>query len=141
MKKFVLLGLLIFIGVAGWKVGEGLSSDATGMTVGMLLGVMAGIPTALLVLAGGWRRDDVYDGYRRGRGGRREDRYQQLPMQQPPPVIVVTGGGQGSGFAGQQPVMGYGAGAGGDWSGDQNGYGGRPERKWHIIGEDGFEDE
>lgn len=51
MRRLIGLGILLFLGVAGWRVGETLSSDAVGMAVGLLLGVMAGVPTALLVLA------------------------------------------------------------------------------------------
>ena len=40
-----------FVGIAGWRIGGELSPDAMGMAIGMLFGVMAGIPTALLVLA------------------------------------------------------------------------------------------
>ena len=51
MKKFMAMALLIFIGVVGWRVGERLSPDALSMALGILFGVMAGIPAALMVLA------------------------------------------------------------------------------------------
>ncbi len=51
MKKLVLLLLLIFVGFAGWRAGGILSPDALGMAVGILLGVFASLPVALLLLA------------------------------------------------------------------------------------------
>lgn len=50
MKNFILLCLFLFVGVAGWQIGQKLSSDAVSMAVGVLFGCMAGIPAALLVL-------------------------------------------------------------------------------------------
>jgi len=44
--------LLIGVGVGAWQIGEKLSSDAVSMAVGVLFGILAGIPTALLVLVG-----------------------------------------------------------------------------------------
>ena len=51
MKKVLLLIVLVFVGTAGWRIGNSLSSDAISMAVGIFFGVLAGIPTALLVLA------------------------------------------------------------------------------------------
>lgn len=86
MKKLLALMALIFIGAVGWRVGEGMSSDAVSMAVGLLLGVMAGVPTALLVLASD-RRQRNDDGYHR--------RTRHAPLPPPPvyqpPVIVMTG--------------------------------------------------
>ena len=59
MKRFIGLLLLIIIGTVGWRVGETLSSDAVAMAVGILLDVMAGIPTVLMVLAAD-RREQQY---------------------------------------------------------------------------------
>ncbi len=64
MKKFIGLMGLVFIGTVGWRVGESLSSDAVSMALGLLLGVMAGIPTALMVLAAS-RREGDYELHRR----------------------------------------------------------------------------
>lgn len=51
--KTTLFGLaaIVFIGAVGWRIGGTLSTDALGMAVGMLFGIMAGIPTALIMLA------------------------------------------------------------------------------------------
>ncbi|MCB0081783.1 MAG: hypothetical protein KDE47_12670 [Caldilineaceae bacterium] len=56
MKSLLGIALLIFVGVVGWRIGGELSPDALGMAVGILFGVMAGIPTALILLAS-QRRD------------------------------------------------------------------------------------
>ena len=68
--------LLVMAGVFAFVVGSRLSADAVGMAIGVLFGVLAGIPTALLVLASGRRRraeedeEELDDGYA-GRYGRR----------------------------------------------------------------------
>ncbi len=58
MKRWMGLALLVFVGSAGWRIGEALSPDALSMAVGVLFGVLAGVPTALLVMAGSRRRND-----------------------------------------------------------------------------------
>lgn len=50
MRRFILLAALGMVGAATWYVGTLLSSDALGMTVGLLFGAAAGVPAALLVL-------------------------------------------------------------------------------------------
>ncbi|MBV7326716.1 hypothetical protein KFU94_00360 [Chloroflexi bacterium TSY] len=75
MKYFLGFVLLLFVGVVGWRIGESLSSDVTGMAVGMLLGIMAGIPTALLVLVSSRPRE--------------ESVHPPRQVAPPPPVIVV----------------------------------------------------
>lgn len=99
MKRFFGLALLVFIGVAVWQIGSKLSADALGMGVGVLFGVMAGIPAALLVLASGRRREqrDPYPDPHQGRG----QRGQMMPYggyPQQPPVIVLTGNGMAQGY-------------------------------------------
>jgi len=58
MRTVVLVVIVVVFGVLAWTIGSRLSTDAVGMAVGMVFGVMAGVPTALLVLAGGRRRQD-----------------------------------------------------------------------------------
>lgn len=50
MKRYVALVILVAVGVGTWQIGSKLSADAIGMAVGVIFGVMAGIPTALLLL-------------------------------------------------------------------------------------------
>ena len=96
MKRLLVFGLLIFLGLGAWRLASSLSSDALGMAMGMVFGVLAGIPTALLVLATGRRRmDEDEEALSAGRA-RQTPAY---PFQ--PPVIVVTGQ---SGQAPQQPA-------------------------------------
>lgn len=80
MKKITVLCLLVFVGVAGWKIGDKLSADAVGMAVGVLFGMLAGIPAALLVLASNRQREM-----------QPPPAPQPTPTRQFPPVIVLTG--------------------------------------------------
>ena len=77
--RLAALAVLMFVGVATWIIGSRLSADAIGMGVGIVFGVLAGIPTALLLLASQRRSNDVQPG----------------PPPAPrnaPPVIIVAGG-------------------------------------------------
>ena len=91
MKRFLALVVLVFVGVSAWQIGSKLSADAIGMGVGVMFGVMAGIPTALLLLASN-RRNAARADY----DAPPPPRYQQ----QQPPVIVLAGGMA-------QPQQGY----------------------------------
>jgi len=51
MKRIAIIALLIFVGFAGWHAGGLLSTDAIGMAVGIVFGVLASLPAALLLLA------------------------------------------------------------------------------------------
>ena len=69
MRRLVGLAALMFVGVLVWQVGNRLSNDAVGMFVGLVFGVLSGVPAALLVLSAGRQRrdDDDYDqGYQDG---------------------------------------------------------------------------
>lgn len=88
MRRFFMIAVLVGLGVAVWRIGGLLSSDAIGMAVGMVFGVLAGVPAALLVLATSRRNDDRQE--EDSFTGARTDR--QLPAYPyQPPVIVVTG--------------------------------------------------
>ena len=94
MKRLFFLILLVFVGVAAWRISERLSADAIGMALGVLFGVLAGVPVALLVLASSRRREDGQDDAR-GANRRAVDgppHGYAMPMQQPP-VIVLAGPG------------------------------------------------
>ena len=98
MKKLFLAILLVFVGVAAWRIGGRLSSDALSMAVGLLLGVVAGIPAALLMLAGNRRRGELRDDQPMHPQGARQGQvmpYGQSPYPQQPPVIVLAPGMQG----------------------------------------------
>ena len=65
MRALIFLSVLLIVCAGCWRVATALSPDAVGMAVGMLFGVLAGIPTALLMKAGGNRhRDDEEEDYR-----------------------------------------------------------------------------
>jgi len=126
MKKILVLSVLIFVAVIAWRIGEKLSSDAISMGIGVLFGVLAGVPTALLLLVSnrGRRGDDEMTPVSRSA----HPHYPQLAAQ--PPVIVVTGHGLPAQSAAQQP--GFGAHpAQGPHGWDQP----RPERKFKVVGE------
>ena len=57
MKKLLILTCLLFVAIVAWRISERLSADAIGMALGVMFGVLAGIPTALLVLASARRRE------------------------------------------------------------------------------------
>lgn len=131
MKRLIVLLLFVFVATLGWKVGSQLSADALGMAVGVVFGVMASVPTALLVLAAG-RRADAY------RGGDRR-RSQRTEQAQQSPVVIVAGSPmpmqQGRSLPGGQvnpTAMPY-------YSGQ--GYGGQEavnvptQRKFRVVGE------
>lgn len=95
MRQFLVISGLVAGGVAAWRIGETLSSDAISMGLGILFGMLAGVPAALLVMAASRRRDYLDEDERRSRrapegafGG-----YGQGYGAQQPPVIVVTAPG------------------------------------------------
>lgn len=95
MRFWGLVGILL-VGVFAFLVGQRLSADAVGMAMGVLFGVLAGIPAALLVLASGRRRQEAeFDAEEEddvelygGRRGRRQSAYGALPSQAP--VIIFA---------------------------------------------------
>lgn len=104
-------GVLIFVLLTA-NMLRSLSSDAIAMAVGLLFGVFAGIPTALLVLASNRRRslrDDDDDGDD-DRYGERYPRYPQLPGENPrypyePPIIVLAAPAARSANANRPPAL------------------------------------
>src|SRR5690606_24058728 len=110
--------LLVMAGVFAFVVGSRLSADAVGMAIGVLFGVLAGIPTALLVLASGRRRraeeeeEEMDYGYAGRHGRRGAHPYGAFPPQAPVIVFAPPAApppGQPSNYVyGAQPY-GYGA--------------------------------
>lgn len=103
MKQYLALAGLVFVGVAAWRIAGTLSADALGMAVGVLFGVIAGLPAALLVMASGRRRDLEHEtGIERRRGahpGAHGGAYGAYPAgyapaYAQPPVIVLAGAPQ-----------------------------------------------
>ena len=126
MKRIVVVGVLVFLGVAAWHIAESLSSDAIGMALGVIFGVLAGLPAALVTFAAGRRRVQYDDGFDTARG--RADG--PFPYAQQPPVIIVTGGGQ---LPQNQPVGGQ---FGGGRMLEVTGWpSARNERSFTVVGE------
>lgn len=148
MKAWLGVGALVFVGVAGWRVGGSLSPDALSMAVGVLFGVLAGVPTALLVMAGGRSRSAAEETLRARQAERAAARggeyggssgggyppaywpHQSMPPQ--PPVIVLAGPqGMGQGW-GQPPAL----------HAPQPGWTPRPDRQFTVVGDrDGLLDD
>ena len=61
MRVYVILIMCLAAAVIAYWVGTKLSSDALGMAVGVIFGVLAGIPAALLVLATSRRQQGMDD--------------------------------------------------------------------------------
>ena len=93
MKQYLGLAALIFVAIAAWRIAGQLSADALGMAVGVLFGILAGVPTALLVMASGRRRAAEEETSTRRR--------QSQGMPQHPAYY----GGYGPGYPPQPPVI------------------------------------
>lgn len=52
LGKLIGIGGILFICFAGWQIGGMLSTDALGMALGVVFGMMAGIPAAMIAMAG-----------------------------------------------------------------------------------------
>ena len=88
MKKVVAICVLMLLGAGAWYIADRLSSDAIGLALGVIFGVLAGLPAALLVMVSSRRRQEFDEDQRARRGGQPGYGY---PQMQQPPVIVVTG--------------------------------------------------
>lgn len=140
MKRILILIILVFVGSAGWRIGNTLSSDAISMAVGIFFGVLAGIPAALLVLASERRRPDRPQSSR-GMADHAMS-YQQTSYppsggQHQPPVIILNGGGQPTrqphGYPPQLSDASYRQNGGiemAGWPQEQ-----RPPRRFKVVGE------
>ncbi len=102
-----LVGLAATVGLAIY-LGQRISSEALAVLVGVVCGIVAGVPAAVLLLLASGRRERV--------------EVDQLPMAPGayPPVVVVQGGGQPSSH---WPAPLYAA---------------LPERDFGVTGEDGL---
>lgn len=101
MRQFIGVAALIVVGVAAWRVTDGMSSDAISMAVGVLFGVIAGLPAALLVMASGRRaRDEERDDPRR-RQAQQHPAYYGPGYAQPPVIVLAQ--------PGMQQAQGYGS--------------------------------
>jgi len=107
MKRFIFIVCLVFVAVAGWRIADRLSSDAIGMAVGVLFGIMAGIPAALMLLAANRRRSESEEPVRaQGQNRFLPNGYGAYPPQQPP-VIVLAGHAAPHPLSAQHGYPGY----------------------------------
>jgi hypothetical protein len=60
MKYIFGIGAFTLVAYVGWQLGGILSSDALGMALGCIFGLMAGIPMALIAMSAQKQRVDVY---------------------------------------------------------------------------------
>ena len=135
IKQIVVLLTVAFMATLGVVIGTRLSSDAIAVLVGVIAGVAASIPCALLLMAVTRRRenrdDEFYDDEHRrpydDRGGY-DDRGRNVP-----PVIVVT---QGQPAAQQLPPWASGQGS---WNAWDNGA--STQRQFRVMGYDESDDE
>lgn len=131
MRATIFLSLLFFGGFLVWRITERLSADALGLATGVILGILAGLPVALLLMAASRRRNcEDEEDYEPCQLQRHPH---ALPAQHQPPVIILSGMPNGYGQPQQQP---YGQ------------YGGIPQRalpggsdivdsrQFHVIGEE-----
>ena len=80
MKKIVAVGFIVIVGVLAAVVSIRLSTDALSILVGAILGMMAFVPTLLLV------------GYLLKKNQEAMISHSQSQNQVQPPVVVVSGG-------------------------------------------------
>ena len=88
MKRIILLVFVAFIAFVGWRITESISSDALGLAIGVVFGVLAGLPTALLVLASNRRGESE-----RGGQPRNQQPMGQMGYGPQAPVIVLASPG------------------------------------------------
>jgi hypothetical protein len=124
MRRYFGVAGLVLIGVVGWRIGDSLSSDAISMAMGVLFGVLAGVPTALLILAAERRRDEQRESRPAAALGAAYPHYNQQP-----PVIVVTGGAPQASTP-MLPAQPYGSATISRWEPQ------RPQRRYKIVGGD-----
>lgn len=51
MKRVIGIGFLFAVGFVGWKAGEAMNPQSVGVALGVIFGMMAGIPAALIAFA------------------------------------------------------------------------------------------
>ncbi|HRJ40879.1 MAG: hypothetical protein KJZ86_16145 [Caldilineaceae bacterium] len=143
MKRLLILSALIFVGALGWRIGSAMSSDAIGIAVGVVFGVLASIPAALLLLVAGRRneRRQEWEGDGpRGRNGQQPrgqyDGYPPVVIMTPPSMPMPPGqanqfagyyGGQNGSYLSQPNQMALPGPAGGQMP---------SQRQFRVVGEE-----
>lgn len=83
MKRLCILLAVVFVGVAAWRIGDLVSHDVIVMSIGVLFGVLAGVPASLLIMATQRRAQPEY--------ARHDDCHRSQAQQ---PIIVLGGNPQ-----------------------------------------------
>jgi len=130
VKHLAVVALLVFVGFAGWRAGGLLSTDAMGMAVGIVFGVLASIPAALLILAASRSKQPDPSAVR--------PQSSQPPLSpqstgQMPIVVVAPPAYPASGQPGVNQYAQLPAPQAADWSMQPQSP--RPERAFTIVGE------
>ena len=92
IKQMVAAGGLVFAVTLAIIVGKQMTTEAMAVVIGVVCGVIAGIPTSILLLVALSRRDSVR--------AREETAARQMPGAYPPVVVI-----QGGGMQPQQPAL------------------------------------
>ncbi|MBX3054177.1 MAG: hypothetical protein KF753_22080 [Caldilineaceae bacterium] len=129
MKRLFTIALLVFVGFAGWRAGGILSSDAMGMAVGIVFGVLASLPAALLMLAAS-RRTAPSQTTRPNTAPEQMQR-SQLSGQQMPVVLLAPPAWPGHGLLSTPQTQQFAGHPAGGWPQQPA----RPERAFTIVGE------
>ena len=91
MKTIVLIGMVVFVAVLALALGSRLPTDAITVVIGVACGVLASIPTSVLIIAVALRR---------------EAPAAAAPVQQQYPPVVVVNAPPGHNQAQQWPGAG-----------------------------------
>ena len=94
MKLLAFIGGCIALGAGAWGVASVMSSDAIGMIIGLLFGILAGVPPVLLVLVAARRQQAQHDPYYTPRPAP-PPTVHQPPALLPGPVTLILNNGDG----------------------------------------------
>jgi len=90
LKRWLGVGSLLFLVTLAVVIGTRMSSEAMAVVIGVMFGVVASIPTGLLIVAVLWRHEQRASNGRDGSG--RQVRQESLP----PSVVIVSPGNVGT---------------------------------------------
>ena len=94
MRLIFAIGALALLAFAGWQLGGMLSSDALGLALGVIFGMMAGIPAALIAMSADRRvRHDHYHHSAPQTPQDAVDRISSTPVLNSPRVMVLANPG------------------------------------------------
>lgn len=89
MGKALGIVAILMVSLGGYGLSQRLSADALSMAIGVLFGVLAGVPTALLMMASGSRRNDEPSDYWRRQAIEAQSYIKQLEVRRQHGVVVL----------------------------------------------------